>query len=111
MPQPSRSATKCYVALVEEISQRELRNDNAEVIRRVLEGESFVVTRRGVPVARLVPLHDEKDLRRDRAARLCDGGRQLFGRSPFRREAGHISHPDICRIGLSRFVRPGKSVF
>jgi prevent-host-death family protein len=55
--------------LVEEISQRELRNDNAEVIRRVLEGESFVVTRRGVPVARLVPLRGDKDLRRDRAAR------------------------------------------
>lgn len=37
------------------ISQRELRNDNAAVIRRVLAGESFVVTRRGVPVADLVP--------------------------------------------------------
>ena len=37
------------------IGQRELRNDNAEIIRRVEAGESFVVTRRGVPVADLIP--------------------------------------------------------
>ncbi len=39
-----------------EIAQRELRNDNAEIIRRVEAGESFVVTRNGVPVAELRPL-------------------------------------------------------
>lgn len=38
------------------ISQRELRNDNAEVIRGVERGESFTVTRRGVPIARLTPI-------------------------------------------------------
>jgi prevent-host-death family protein len=38
------------------ISQRELRNDNAEVMRLVESGESFVVTRNGTPVAQLVPL-------------------------------------------------------
>jgi prevent-host-death family protein len=43
---------------VRTISQRELRNDNAEIIRGVEAGESYVVTRRGVPVARLVPLDD-----------------------------------------------------
>jgi prevent-host-death family protein len=41
----------------EQISQRQLRNDNAEIMRRVEAGESFVVTRRGTPVADLVP-HD-----------------------------------------------------
>lgn len=51
------------------ISQRELRNDNAEVIRGVEEGESYVVTRRGVPVARLVPLSEGVDLRCDRPAK------------------------------------------
>lgn len=40
------------------ISQRELRNDNAEVLRRVEEGESYVVTRRGVPVAVIGPLRE-----------------------------------------------------
>lgn len=51
------------------ISQRELRNDNAEIIRGVEEGETFTVTRRGVPVARLVPLSEETDLRCDRPPR------------------------------------------
>lgn len=37
------------------ISQRELRNDSGEVMRRVVAGESFTVTRRGVAVADLVP--------------------------------------------------------
>lgn len=44
------------------ISQRELRNDNAAIIRAVEAGESFTVTKRGVPVARLAPVPDA-DLR------------------------------------------------
>jgi len=39
-----------------EISQRELRNDSAEVLRAVKDGESITVTNNGVPVAELVPL-------------------------------------------------------
>jgi prevent-host-death family protein len=38
------------------IAQRELRNDNAKVIDEVVAGQSFVVTRNGVPVAELLPL-------------------------------------------------------
>ena len=37
------------------IRQSELRNDNATVMRRVAEGESFVVTVNGRPVADVVP--------------------------------------------------------
>lgn len=37
------------------IAQRELRNDNAKVIRAVTAGETFVVTRNGEPVAELRP--------------------------------------------------------
>lgn len=40
---------------METISQRELRNDNATIVARVAAGESFVVTRRGVPIADLLP--------------------------------------------------------
>jgi len=54
---------------VKTISQRELRNDNAEVIRGVEQGETYTVTRRGVPIARLVPLGDATDLRCDRPAK------------------------------------------
>jgi len=39
-----------------EISQRELRNDSAEVLRAVKDGECITVTSNGVPVAELVPL-------------------------------------------------------
>ncbi len=38
------------------IAQRELRNDNATVIERVVQGERFIVTRNGVPVAELRPV-------------------------------------------------------
>ena len=39
-----------------EISQRVLRNDSAEVLRAVKDGECITVTSNGVPVAELVPL-------------------------------------------------------
>lgn len=39
-----------------QISQRELRNDSAEVLRAVNDGEHITVTSNGVPVAELVPL-------------------------------------------------------
>jgi prevent-host-death family protein len=38
------------------ISQRELRNDSAAVLRAVQSGHSFTVTRNGTPVAELRPL-------------------------------------------------------
>ena len=38
------------------IPQRTLRNNNAEVIDAVAAGESFVVTRNGVPVAEIRPI-------------------------------------------------------
>jgi prevent-host-death family protein len=50
---------------VETIGQRQLRNDNAELMRRVEAGESFVVTRNGRPVADLVP-HGGRDRPRTR---------------------------------------------
>ena len=51
------------------IGQRELRNDNAVIIRGVESGEEYTVTRRGVPVARLVPITRGSDLRCDRPAK------------------------------------------
>jgi prevent-host-death family protein len=39
----------------ETIGQRQLRNDNAEIMRRVEAGESFIITRNGTPVADLIP--------------------------------------------------------
>lgn len=42
------------------IAQRELRNDNAKVIKAVAAGESFVVTHNGVPVAELRPIRQTR---------------------------------------------------
>lgn len=50
------------------ISQRELRNDSAAVLRAVESGETLTVTRRGVPVARLTPIVDMSDLKCTRPA-------------------------------------------
>jgi prevent-host-death family protein len=38
-----------------EITQRELRNESGEIMRRLDRGEAFVVTRNGVPVGELTP--------------------------------------------------------
>lgn len=42
------------------IAQRELRNDNAEVMRQVEAGETFVVTRNGAPVAEIRPVPPQR---------------------------------------------------
>lgn len=42
--------------MVRFISQRELRNANAKVMDAVAEGETFIVTRNGEPVAELRPI-------------------------------------------------------
>ena len=51
----------CYDHLMAKtIAQRQLRNDNAKVIEAVAAGESFVVTRNGVPVAELRPIRQAR---------------------------------------------------
>lgn len=42
--------------MAREISQRELRNESGKIMRALDRGESFVVTRNGVPVGELRPL-------------------------------------------------------
>lgn len=54
------SATKrdmCYsLRVTKSISQRELRNDSAAVLREVQAGQTIIVTRNGMPVAELRPV-------------------------------------------------------
>ena len=38
------------------ITQRELRNDSGRIMRALDKGQSFTVTRNGVPVGELVPV-------------------------------------------------------
>ncbi|GAB3219426.1 hypothetical protein GCM10027447_02270 [Glycomyces halotolerans] len=41
------------------ITQRELRNESGKFLRAAEQGEEFIVTRNGTPVARLTPIADE----------------------------------------------------
>ena len=56
-----RSPTIGYMAdtivdMSRTITQRELRNDSARILKAAEQGEEFTVTRNGTPIARLVPL-------------------------------------------------------
>ncbi len=42
--------------MAREITQRTLRNDSGEIMRGLDRGESYVVTRNGVPVGELTPM-------------------------------------------------------
>lgn len=43
-----------------EVASRELRNNTAELLRRIEDGDEVVITTRGKPVAALVPLAEER---------------------------------------------------
>jgi prevent-host-death family protein len=49
------------------ITQRELRNRSGEIMRALDRGESFTVTRNGVPVGELKPIRDKQFVRIDAA--------------------------------------------
>lgn len=66
------------------ISQRELRNDNADIMRRVEAGEEFTVTRNGRPIARVIPLEDLPEGTRRMTGREIDEG---WARSGFTYDA------------------------
>jgi prevent-host-death family protein len=51
-----------------EIGAFEAKNTLGGLLERVAQGEEITISRRGKPVARLVPVSDRPDLRRSRAA-------------------------------------------
>lgn len=57
------------------ITQRELRNQSAAVLREVEAGRTFVVTRNGTPVAELMPIRPRRFVPR---VTIADAG----GRAP-----------------------------
>jgi len=42
--------------MTRQITQRELRNDSAAILRAVEGGESFILTRNGTPIAEVRPI-------------------------------------------------------
>jgi len=59
--------------MADEISQRELRNDSGQIMRRLDRGDSFVVTRRGVPVGELTPLRRHRFISAEAAVAMFAG--------------------------------------
>jgi prevent-host-death family protein len=53
-----------------EISQRELRNQSGEIMRELDDGETFIVTRNGVPVGELVPLRRHRFIAAEAAVEM-----------------------------------------
>jgi prevent-host-death family protein len=60
-----------------EITQRELRNESGEIMRSLDRGESFVVTRNGVPVGELIPLRQREFVPADAAVAVFAGAPPL----------------------------------
>ena len=51
----------CYhAAMIRKITQRELRNQSGELMRALDRGETFIVTRNGVPVGELTPIRSKR---------------------------------------------------
>ena len=46
--------------MIRKITQRELRNQSGELMRALDRGETFVVTRNGVPVGELTPIRSKR---------------------------------------------------
>ena len=64
----------CYPSCVaREITQRELRNESGKIMRALDRGESFVVTRNGVPVGELTPLRRRQFVPAEAAVALFSG--------------------------------------
>ena len=52
------------------ITQRELRNESGAIMRGLDDGDTFVVTRRGVPVGELIPIRRRRFASRERVAEI-----------------------------------------
>jgi len=59
--------------MARDITQRQLRNDSGEIMRGLDRGETFVVTRHGVPVGELTPLRRHRFVSADTAIAMFRG--------------------------------------
>lgn len=80
--------------MVQTINQRQLRNDSGEIMRRLDEGESFVITRNGVPVGELTPRRRHRFIPAQMATELF-GAAAPIDAAQFRRDLDAIVDQDI----------------
>ena len=66
-----------YYMRVRTITQRQLRNDSAAILREVQAGESLIVTRNGTPVAELRPVSPRRFVPRAAIAQAARGAPRI----------------------------------
>ena len=76
--------------MAREITQRELRNESGEIMRDLDRGQSFVVTRAGVPVGELVPLRRHRFVSAESVAAIFRGAPPIDYRA-FRRDLDAVA--------------------
>jgi prevent-host-death family protein len=74
------------------ISQRELRNDSAAVLREVQAGRTLIVTRNGTPVAELRPVPPRRFVPREVIAAAARRAPRVDAQS-FRRDLDRVVDP------------------
>lgn len=72
-PHPLVALRATLPGMARDITQRQLRNDSGEIMRALDQGESFVVTRNGVPVGELTPLRRHRFVNADTAIAMFRG--------------------------------------
>lgn len=81
--------------MAQEVTQRELRNDSGEIMRRLDAGEEFVVTRNGVPVGELTPLRRHRFVSSVAAVAMFRGAPPLDAER-FRADLDAIADPSAA---------------
>jgi antitoxin (DNA-binding transcriptional repressor) of toxin-antitoxin stability system len=59
--------------MARDITQRQLRDDSGEIMRALDRGETFIVTRNGVPVGELTPFRRRRFVNADAALAVVGG--------------------------------------
>lgn len=80
------------------ISQRELRNDSGEIMRRLDRGETFIVTRNGTPVGELTPLRRHRFVATDAVIATFKNA-PAIDRARFRADHDDLASPDATPRG------------
>lgn len=89
----------CYAWPVERrITQRELRNESGEIMRALGRGETFVVTRNGVPVGELTPLRRRQFVLAEAAVAMFAGAPEIDAEQ-FRADVDELLDQDTTPRG------------
>lgn len=82
------------MAMPRSITQRELRNDSAAVLREVQAGHTLIVTRNGMPVAELRPVAPRCFVPRAALIEMASRAPRIDAKR-FRRDLDRVVEPSV----------------